>query len=168
MQKTFFISDTHFYHKNIIEYCNRPFKNVEEMNQTLIDNWNKVIKPEYLIFVLGDFALTGKDKTTEILSQLNGEKFLIMGNHDRRKSTKYWKEVGFNEVSKYPICLDDFYWLSHEPMIMCDKSHYINLHGHIHNNKLDSLNHYNVSVENNNNKPTDLNFLNKKFRKEVK
>ena len=53
----FFTADQHFGHKSIIEYCNRPFSDVEEMNEALIENWNKTVDNNDKIFVLGDFAL---------------------------------------------------------------------------------------------------------------
>lgn len=147
MRETYLISDTHFFHKNIINYANRPFNSIEEMNETLIRNWNKVIKKEYDIFVLGDVSLGGKNQTAEIISQLNGNKFLIMGNHDNHKSVKYWKEMGFDTVSKYPIIFNGFYIFSHEPIFLNDSMPYVNIHGHLHQNKYEGNQYYNVSVE---------------------
>lgn len=54
--KVYFTSDTHFYHSNIIDFCKRPFKNVEDMNETLIENWNRVVGQDDIVFHLGDFA----------------------------------------------------------------------------------------------------------------
>ena len=81
--KLFFTADLHFFHTNIIEFCDRPFKTVEEMNQTLIDNWNSVVKnADDTVIIDGDFAFTGNIHTIKnLLSQLNGEKILIKGNH---------------------------------------------------------------------------------------
>lgn len=81
----FFISDTHFGHKNIIEYCKRPFKSVEEMNDALIKNWNKVVSPEDTVFLLGDFVFRGK--ISLLKSILNGNIVWIKGNHDSRDKT---------------------------------------------------------------------------------
>ena len=81
--KLFFTADLHFYHSNIIEFCDRPFANVEEMNQTLIDNWNGVVKnSDDTVIINGDFAFTGNIELIKgLLSQLNGEKILVKGNH---------------------------------------------------------------------------------------
>lgn len=79
-----FTSDTHFFHGNIIEYCNRPFKDVYEMNEALIQNWNDRVKPGDVIFHLGDFGHCGSQKLKETLERLNGRKYLILGNHDWR------------------------------------------------------------------------------------
>lgn len=81
--KIFLIGDTHFMHRNIIKYCNRPFKDVEEMTETLIKNWNSVVGKNDIVYVVGDFALCGKAKIIEIGNQLNGRKRLILGNHDQ-------------------------------------------------------------------------------------
>lgn len=83
MSKIYFTSDHHFGHSNIIKFCNRPFANVEEMNETLIERWNIKIKPEDEVYYIGDFALTNDKKTTaNILNRLNGTKYLIVGNHE--------------------------------------------------------------------------------------
>lgn len=82
-EKMWFTSDTHFYHTNIIRFCQRPFKTVEEMNQSLINNWNSVVGKDDIVFHLGDFVFGNTDKWDQILSQLNGRIYLILGNHDR-------------------------------------------------------------------------------------
>jgi calcineurin-like phosphoesterase family protein len=76
----FFISDTHWHHRNILEYDQRPFSSIEERDQTLIDNWNAIVKETDEIFHLGD---VGFGVTVEFLARLNGKKYLIRGNHDR-------------------------------------------------------------------------------------
>ena len=55
--RLFFTSDTHFNHTNILQYCNRPFKIVDQMNETIITNWNNVVEPDDIVFHLGDFCL---------------------------------------------------------------------------------------------------------------
>ena len=80
--KVFFTSDTHFYHGNIIRFCNRPFKSVEMMNETIISNWNNTVGQDGIVFHLGDFCLGGSAEWSKILDRLNGKIYLIMGNHD--------------------------------------------------------------------------------------
>lgn len=81
ISKVFLTSDTHFYHKNIITYCNRPFETVEKMNETLISNWNKVVPIDGIVFHCGDFAFGGSEVWHKILPRLNGQIHLILGNH---------------------------------------------------------------------------------------
>lgn len=97
----YFSSDHHFYHSNIIEYCNRPFKSIEEMNETLIANWNEVVKPDDEIYYLGDFSLAMRP--VELFTKrLNGKKYLVPGNHDRCHSFNHKKEEKKAEwVKKY-------------------------------------------------------------------
>ena len=133
MEKTWFISDSHFSHKNIIDYCNRPFLSIEEMNDTLIYNWNKIVKNNDRVFMLGDFALCGKDKIIEIGQKLNGRKILILGNHDRASLSTYYN-AGFEMVSKFPIIFQDFFILSHEPIEFLPlNTPFVNIFGHVHN-----------------------------------
>ena len=82
--KIFFTSDSHFFHDNIIKFCNRPFNNVEEMNQIMVDNWNNKVPHDGLVFHLGDFAWGGYNKFKEVREKLNGEIILIKGNHDEK------------------------------------------------------------------------------------
>ena len=77
----FFSSDHHFYHSNIIRYCQRPFLSVEEMNEEMVRRWNTVVQPEDIVYYLGDFSLA-KRAVTVFAPRLHGQKHLLMGNHD--------------------------------------------------------------------------------------
>lgn len=131
----YFIADTHFGHENIIAYENRPFDTVEEMDRVMIENWNTVVKAEDEVFVLGDFSFYGKDRTTEICRKLNGRKILVMGNHDTNEPD-YYKECGFQQVNPYPIIINEFWMLSHEPLYINSNMPYANLYGHVHSNPI--------------------------------
>lgn len=130
MRRFFAIADTHFGHENIIKYCNRPFRDVEEMDKVLIKNWNETVSNDDVVLMLGDFAF-GKDKIEEYTPKLHGKKILIKGNHDHA-SDDFYRRCGFAEVSKYPILFADFYLLSHAPLILSETTPYMNLYGHIH------------------------------------
>lgn len=82
-QNIWITSDLHFWHKKIMEFCpvSRPWSGLEEMHEKLIYEWNSKVKPDDIIFSLGDFSFKGKEATEEILSQLNGQKVMVMGNH---------------------------------------------------------------------------------------
>ena len=170
MAGNYIISDTHFHHKNIIELCNRPFDNVKEMDEYMINQWNKTVKKHDTIFHLGDFGFGKSEEIQETISKLNGRKILIMGNHDRRitKNVKKWIEMGFDEVYKYPILYKKFFWLSHQPIESLNENMpYINLHGHIHNNILEQSCFVNFSVEQKivNYAPQNLDLFISNFRK---
>lgn len=80
---TFFTSDTHFGHARILELSNRPFKDVQHMNEMLIANWNSVVSPTDRVYHLGDVALGTFEESMKCVARLNGYKILVMGNHDR-------------------------------------------------------------------------------------
>jgi calcineurin-like phosphoesterase family protein len=101
--KKWFIADTHFSHTNIIRYASRPYANVEEMDRSLLDNWNQSVSKDDQVFFLGDFGLGDVDHLHSICSQLNGQKICIRGNHDRNAS--WMTRVGFNR----PLRKLDFY-----------------------------------------------------------
>ena len=81
--QTFFTSDLHFGHKNIIKFCNRPFKDVDEMNEMLITYWNETVPVGSKVYVLGDFALGKIAETLPLAKRLHGDLHLVPGNHDR-------------------------------------------------------------------------------------
>jgi len=130
---TFFTADTHFDHQKIIGFCNRPFKDVHEMNAILIMNWNNTVKGGDVVYHLGDFSFGGKMRVEEILSQLNGQIHWIFGNHDHRDARRAdgfaWKgdfkriRVGETRIS-----------LMHYAMRVWPNSHHgaWHLYGHSH------------------------------------
>ena len=137
---------THFWHTNIISYENRPFKDAEEMNAHMIKAWNDTVGKHDKVYHLGDFAFGTKEVMAEIAKQLKGRKMLIYGNHDHR-SPDYFRSIGFQEVSKYPIIIHKKYILSHAPLQMSVHSQFTNIHGHIHDKTMGTLKHINVGVE---------------------
>ncbi|MCU6793958.1 phosphoesterase [Paenibacillus sp. WQ 127069] len=147
MSNVYVISDHHFGHTNIIDFESRPFRDADEMTETMIEKWNAVVTKDDKVIHLGDFSFLNKDKTANIVSRLNGYKTLILGNHDRGRSRSWWLDAGFDEVSENPIVYNGFYFLSHEPMYMNKHMPYVNVHGHIHGQKYEGKQYINVSVE---------------------
>lgn len=137
MQKIYLIADLHLGHANIIKYENRPFSSVQHMDESLIKNWNSVVSNKDKIIVNGDFSFYGKEHTQQILSQLNGFKILVMGNHDEARSAKWWLEAGFDEVYKYPIILEEFIIISHiPPQYIPPSTPYFYIYGHVHSSEM--------------------------------
>lgn len=95
--KVWFTSDLHFWHKNICKYYNRPYETVEEMNDSIITNWNSVVKEDDIVFVLGDLGFCGIEKLRLLMSQLKGKIFLIQGNHDSDKIVNKLYDEGLIE-----------------------------------------------------------------------
>lgn len=145
----YFIADLHLGDARIIDYENRPFADVDEMNDVLIKNWNDTVSPEDEVYLIGDI---GDEK--QIL-QLNGVKYLVKGNHDT-KSNAYYRECGFAEVYDHPVIIDGFWILSHEPLYVSENMPYANIFGHVHNSpvyRTFSSHHYCVSSERTGYKP---------------
>lgn len=178
----FFTSDSHFNHNNIIRYCNRPFNNIDEMNEILIQNWNSVVKEDSIVFHLGDFAFCGSHKANEILSRLNGRIILIKGNHDNFQDSILNKFEGVYQQLHIEIGNKSIY-LNHYPFLTYSgiyrKNPVIQLFGHEHINKLylnkdiSRLNlllpsQYDVGVDLNNYTPISWKEVSKKIDFQIK
>lgn len=153
----FFTSDSHFWHTNVLKYCNRPFNSVEEMNEKLIQYWNEVVPKDGIVFHLGDFCFCGATKAREIIKQLNGNIILIKGNHDYHSTLKLFDNV----VPQLHINIEDkSIYLNHFPFASFPKNCY-QLFGHIHSNSGKySDNQYDVGVDNNNYTPVSWTYIN--------
>lgn len=143
----FFTSDTHFGHAAVIDYCNRPFKDVEEMNEELIRRWNILVTDSDVVYHMGDFSFLNSTKTKEIVSRLRGTIVLIRGNHDK-KPHRFFTSVFPNYFITLPSSVvgaaNGEVKLSHYPYkgVSCDErdfserqlddqGHWL-LHGHVH------------------------------------
>lgn len=134
MGKIFYIADLHYGHANRLAFDNAPFKTVEEMNAALIERWNATVSPGDIVYVLGDMFWCKTDEAIEVLERLNGQKFLVQGNHDRCNDSKFRKH--FVKIDEYMEIKDGDrnVVLCHYP-IPCFKNHYYGwymLYGHVH------------------------------------
>jgi len=134
--KTFVTSDLHFFHKNIIQYAKRPFDSVEEMNSTLVNNWNSTISDEDHVYLLGDVSFGTSYQTSLILEELNGKIHLILGNHDLKRKQFFRNHGRITSVEDYAEIEVGgvFVILFHYPIQEWNGSHYgsVHLHGHRH------------------------------------
>jgi len=147
--KTFVISDTHFHHKNIIEYSKRPFKTIEEMDAEIIKRWNNKVSKEDLVIHLGDFGLGDNNQIKSTRDKLNGTIVLLRGNHDHKSV----RNAGFI-IIKGTLEIDNIV-LSHNPLKKDEiPTGFVNVHGHIHDKE--SAIGINISVEHINYEPITL------------
>lgn len=148
----YYLSDTHEAHAKIIQYCKRPFSNVEEMNEEMIRRWNNVVKPDDHVYHGGDVGFGSAKSIGQWLRRLNGIKHLAIGNHDEQ----YLNDSDFTD------CFESIEWryniieydpdtrskerkliLTHEPLLTWAGAHKIDkggnyrvwhIHGHCHAN----------------------------------
>lgn len=150
MNDLFFTSDTHFGHTNIIEYCDRPFANAEEMDDALVENWNNVVGPTDTVWVLGDFSFRNAADTRAIVQRLNGHKKLILGNHDKvihENRSTFCARGAFEEITELKMIhgpgqdRKQKIVLCHYPMRAWNQSHRGSwqLFGHMHGTPPDNL-----------------------------
>ena len=155
--QTFLISDTHFYHANIVRYCGRAEqilalsgRNIDH-NKYMVDRWNAVVGHDDRVLHLGDLYFWRNDGPARfakhIAPKLNGKRYLILGNHDKSPRSVY-ESLGFTVVDPFTTEIDgqrisfDHYPLPHNP-----NDALVHIHGHTHNNAPPKRNQINVSVE---------------------
>lgn len=131
-----YISDLHFCHANIIRFDGRPFKDVEEMESTLIQNWNNVTSKQDTVYILGDFCWGKENEWKCIVPQLNGNKVLIRGNHDLKEMSSGLKRL-FQDVRDYKEITDSgrHVIMCHYPILLYKASYNPNCYmlcGHVH------------------------------------
>ena len=130
-----YIADMHFDHADIIPYDNRPFDSVEDMNETMIRNWNRVVTEQDLTWILGDFCAGDAARWKEIVQQLNGKKALILGNHDSAKAAEALHEC-FEDMAEYREITDSGRQvvLCHYPIPAFHDQYFgwYHLYGHVH------------------------------------
>ena len=176
--KVFFTSDTHFNHKNAIEYNNRPFSDVNDMTEQLINNWNSVVPKDGIVFHLGDFAMGGSSVWTTVASRLNGTIYLILGNHDLRNWRPKYNDMFENVSYQMHIIVEDQpIYLNHYPFATYSKCMDVEqpiweLFGHVHHkNQTRQLGllptQYNVCTDLNNYKPISYNEVKKKIQQQT-
>ena len=185
-QGIWFTSDTHFGHNNIIKFCKRPWKTTEEMDEALIERWNSVVKPDDIVFHLGDFAFATNSRWKEIIQRLNGHIYLIVGNHDEIRYPGHQVFELFEGVTtQLALKIDNRHvYLNHYPFL-CYGGTYrnpeqavIQLYGHIHSgpncggmdtDRLVNLfpYQYDVGVDNNNYTPVSWQQVQEIINKQV-
>jgi calcineurin-like phosphoesterase family protein len=126
MIKVWVISDTHLSHGTIIFYRHRPFKNAIEMDEKIIENWNRVVGPNDIVIHLGDFGPTSKSRLKSLRNRLNGVIILIAGSHDKIPVVTKNRFI----VVTGSIKINNLIF-THEPMMEVPEN-MVNVHGHIH------------------------------------
>lgn len=130
-----YIADWHYGHANAIQFDNRPFETVQEMNETLVTRWNRAVDPGDVVYVLGDMFWCKSSEAVPVLRQLSGTKILIRGNHDRSNDGAFIRQ--FAKVTEYLEVKDENrnVVLCHYP-IPCFKNHFYDgwchIYGHVH------------------------------------
>lgn len=167
MSNIFFVSDTHFCHAKSIEFGNRPFKDVTDMNDGLIDNWNSIVRPSDFVYHLGDFGFGSLEELRKIRYRLHGKIHLILGNHDFKNkihrctdwftSVSVLKEININK-QHITLC--------HYSMRVWNRSHYNSQHlfGHSHGKLEGQGKSFDVGVDCNSYRPISFEEVQEKMK----
>lgn len=167
----FLTSDQHFGHTKVIEYSDRPFSSVEEMDQVMFDNYQEIVDNEDSVIFVGDFSFLNKTRTRALLEQLRGHKILVRGNHDHSLTTSI--KLGFARVyncltlfTRYGnINISHYPYRSPHPIYGYEIAHWdkrlsddgrVLFHGHVHEKWLLKDRMVNVGVDKWNFAPVSL------------
>lgn len=169
ISKTYVITDTHFEHTKMQEFCDRP----ANFGQKIINQWKATVKPQDVVYHLGDVTWGTQGQLATIMNGLPGTKILVRGNHDRNHSNNWFIQAGFTAVLEKAQISGVI--LSHVPAIMTQEEldrGIINLHGHFHNNRASrwekhlteriTENHYLLVLEDVEYKPISMEFVKKR------
>ena len=163
MRDIWFISDTHFGHEKMIGWGRSQFSSVAEMDEVMVENWNRVVKPGDKVYHLGDVFMGDKDAFKKLWPRLNGSKRLLVGNHD---DVKFLSSGGFfKKVGLWKVWHDLPLLFSHVPVHESSiqsrvrLSNGLNVHGHTHHKGSPSGPYRSVCVELNNYTPVNLDEL---------
>ncbi len=169
MRNIWVISDTHFGHENIIKYCDRPFANSKEMDDCMLTYWNETVKETDKVYHLGDVYF-GRGTGEYILPKLKGKKRLILGNHDHGKDPVL--HANFEKIDVWRMFSEFELLLTHVPVHTFTLGEKLNrrgqpvnltnVHGHIHNHKINDEKYRCVCVEHTNYRPVHIEELMRK------
>lgn len=155
-------SDTHFQHKNIVEKYNRgsDFSTIQEHDETIIENWNSLVKPGDKVYHLGDVMFGDKSSFHKLWCRLNGKKRLVVGNHDDIKfltlGSYFQKVVLWRQMHTFGLI---FTHVPINPMVFKEGRHggeVLNVHGHTHEAGSPEGNYRSVCLEKTDYKPVNI------------
>ena len=176
MSKIWFTSDTHFCHDKEFVWKNRGYSSVEKMNIDLINKWNASVEYDDTVYHLGDVMLNNNDEGIKILSRLNGNIHIILGNHDTEKRKMLYESIPMNVVDVlyadlFHVNKHRTFFLSHYPSLVAnfdDNKRVWNLSGHTHTTDRFALKQnqvYNVGIDAHDGYPVQLEEIIEDLRK---
>lgn len=174
MAEKWFISDTHFLHANVLKFLRddgkrlrHEFSNLEDMHSFIIKQWNSKISPGDKVYHLGDVTFQYHHPFNEIMSQLNGHKRLIVGNHDKISNPALAK--WFDKIELWAGFKEFNFTATHIPIHPnCFRDGEFNVHGHVHCRSMEDPRYINVSVEVRNYTPVHIEELSKEIKEKEK
>ena len=158
LQRVFLISDLHFNYRSMLFFGKRPFNNLKELHEAIIEKWNKDVENKDIVIIVGDFGKGSLEFFKRILKKLKGLKIFVRGNHDYWFRLRRLVKIGigvYDEISLRIKGIDIL--ISHKPNKEYEDLFDINIHGHHHRRLLPrglpQRPYYNLAVEHNEYKP---------------
>ena len=169
IHEKWFIGDTHFFHTNMLKFVDRqgkrirPFNSLEDMHELIIKNWNSVVKHDDYVYHLGDVTFQYHGAFNNLMHRLNGDKRLIVGNHDKLKQPGLMGH--FSKVMLWHGFKEENFTAVHIPLMLSSlRDGAFCVHGHTHERKLDDPHYINVCVETRNYTPVHMDTILKEIK----